>query len=286
MLSSPPSAPATARCHTSQLALNVTGPSATPTQQYQARVVLTNISAAPCTLSGFPGLELIGPASNGSAVYDPVRQVETPSPVLVGPGLNAVAALTALPGPGVCDAGAAWVPYEIHVTPPDETTYLDGPWPQRASVDNCQGGATHPGTFISALHPGTSASPPPQPSGLTGAGPFTGMWYHHGVGLTIEASGTGSASWRTYATCGQDPPPCDTFSGNVIDDGGHATFTVTALSAATATGQVLASADPHSAPVGPMTMTLDLANHLLYWSDFPGVAFCGPETTATEPCGA
>lgn len=284
---SPPApAPAGARCHTDQLTLTVTGPSVTPTQQYQASVVLTNISAAPCTLRGFPGVELIGPASNGSTTYDPVRQVEAPSPVLVGPGLNAVAALTAVPGPDLCDAGTAWVPYDLHVTPPDETTYLDAPWAMPASVDNCQGGATHPGTFIGPLHPGTSASPPPQPPGLTGAGPFAGTWSHHGVGMTIDASGTGSASWRTYATCGQDPPPCDTFSGDVIDDGGHATFTVTALSATTASGKVVASADPHSAPVGPMTMTLDPANRLLYWSDFPGVAFCAPETTARNRCGA
>lgn len=286
---SPPTPAATSasgpgRCHTSQLTLTVEGPTATPTTQYEARLVLTNISAAPCTLTGFPGVELVGDVSNGSKTYDPIRKADTPSKVLVGPGLNAVAPLTALPGPDVCDGATPWVPYEIDVTPPDETTHLESEWPN-LSVDNCQGGATHPGTYIGAVQPGNSA-PPPLAAGPTGAGPFTGGWYHHGIGVSITASGSGTAEWRTYATCGQDPPPCDTFSGNLIIDGGHATFTVTATSPTTATGQVEVTTDAKTAPVGPMTMTLDPAHHLLYWSDVPATAFCGPQSAPDSPCGA
>lgn len=237
------------------------------------------------TLSGFPGLELTGPSSNGSTTFDPVRRaVDTPSTVVVPPGLNAVAAFTALPGPDVCDAGTAWVPYNIDVTPPDETTSLPSSWPG-TSVDNCQNGATHPGTYIGVFRPGTSASPLP-PLTATGAGAFAGAWYHHGIAMTIAAAGNGTADWRTYSTCGQDPPPCDTFAGNVIEDGGHATFTVTAATATTANVQVLASTDRKEVPLGSSTMTLDLQNQLLYWSDWGQTAFCGTKSAPGSPCGS
>lgn len=280
-----PTAPASpSRCHTGQLSLTLDAPTVTPTTQYQSRLVLTNISAGPCTLAGFPGVELTGDVSNGSKTYNPIRQSESPTKVVVDPGLNAVATLTALPGPDVCDNGTPWVPFLIDVTPPDETTHLEAPWPE-LSVDNCQGGATHPGTYLGAFHPGNLA--PPTPAGLSGAGPFAGSWSHHGIGLRIDSTGSGTADWRTYATCGQDPPPCDTFSGNLITDGGHATLTVTAAGPTVANVQILDSTDTKNVPLGSTTMTFDFAHRLVYWADWPGTAFCGADSVIGPiTCGA
>jgi hypothetical protein len=51
----------------------------------------------------------------------------------------------------------AWVPMSVRVTPPDETTAISVAWIGR-SVDNCQGGATHPGTYIGPIQAGSAGS--------------------------------------------------------------------------------------------------------------------------------
>src|SRR5205085_464323 len=93
---------------------------------------------------GYPGFTLLGPPSNGSASYSPARQVGTPMVVTLPPGSMAHATFTFLRGPDVCNQGIPWIPTEVLTIPPDETSPLRVAW-TNGSVDNCQGGATHPG---------------------------------------------------------------------------------------------------------------------------------------------
>ncbi|HWF42478.1 MAG TPA: DUF4232 domain-containing protein [Acidothermaceae bacterium] len=141
-----PTAPATApRCATTSLDVALGDIKQTVNAQYQVPIVFTNLSAQPCSLLGFPGTEF------GAAGALPVDLVRTPAkPVRVSliPGGQAHAVLTFLAGPDpTCDAGGPWVPSTLTVTPPDDTTSVQVPWPG-GSVDDCQTGATHPGSFI------------------------------------------------------------------------------------------------------------------------------------------
>ena len=88
--------------------------------------------------------------------------------------------------------------------------------------------------------------------------------------------------WRTYRTCGTDPPPCDTFRGNAIDSGGHATLLITEQTAATASGRVSASTDPADLPIGPFSLR-SAPNAMLTLSPWPGSDYrlCGPKTPAS-----
>lgn len=140
-------------CLISDLRLGLSG-KAHSTQQYVMTLDATNISLSPCSLTGFPGFELVGPLSNGSTTYDPVRQSTTYSRVVLAPGATAHAAFTVLPGPDICDQGTAWVPTSVTVILPDATTPTSVPWPG-GSVDDCQGGATHPGTYIGPFTAGS-----------------------------------------------------------------------------------------------------------------------------------
>lgn len=118
-------------------------------------LVLDNASTSTCTLKGYPSFTLVGPLSNGSTSYSPGRQDATPTLVTLKPGSSAHATFTYLPGPDVCDSGTAWVPTEALATPPDGASSLHVKWAD-GSVDNCQGGATHPGTYIGIIAPGSA----------------------------------------------------------------------------------------------------------------------------------
>lgn len=140
-------------CLISDLRLGLSG-KAHSTQQYVMTLDATNISLSPCSLTGYPGFELVGPLSNGSTTYDPVRQSTAYAPVVLAPDATAHAAFTALPGPDICDQGTAWVPTSVTVILPDATTPTSVPWPG-GSVDDCQGGASHPGTYIGPFTAGS-----------------------------------------------------------------------------------------------------------------------------------
>jgi hypothetical protein len=120
------------------------------------------------------------------------------------------------------------------------------------------------------------------------AGVFAGTWFGHGRQLNIDGTGLGTLTWRTYTTCGQDPPPCDTTIGNEIFDGGDATVFLATISAVGASGRVVTSNTPDLFPVGPLTVRLDTATDLLYLSPTPfgqDVPLCGPKAAAGA-CGA
>jgi hypothetical protein len=164
----------------------------------------------------------------------------------------------------------------------------------------CNGSKPHAGnpsgspatrSAASGVTPAPAASepapnPPLEKDGR--AGPFAGTWVGHGRQLDIAGSGLGTLTWRTYATCGQDPPPCDTTIGNEIFDGGAATVFLASIGPASASGRVVSSNTPDPFPVGPLTVRLDTATDLLYLSPTPfgqDVALCGPKAAAGA-CGA
>jgi hypothetical protein len=134
-------------CAADSLSLS-TGPYGAPgdSAQIHFAVILTNISPEPCTLQGYPGVDLVGP---DEPVFGPTyslpRQSGDPQPITLAPGAAARSRLTFLPAPD------GWVPQTIVVTPPDATTQLQTPWiPGGISVAR-QDAATHPGTYIGPL---------------------------------------------------------------------------------------------------------------------------------------
>ena len=148
----PVTAGAPPRCVSSDMAARLVG-TASSQDQYKLVLELTNHDSKACTLTGFPGFELVGPMSDGSTTYDPVRQQVSYQAVTVPGGGTAHADFFALPGPDSCDAGQAWVPTSVSVTLPDTTTSFSVAWPG-GSVDNCQGGATHPGPYVGPVEAG------------------------------------------------------------------------------------------------------------------------------------
>ncbi len=136
------------RCSTSALDVSLGAATQPASTQYQVPVVFTNVSSAPCSLLGFPGVDF------GSAASQPlslVRAAGTPKRIAVAPGEQAHALLTYLTGPDpACDTAGAWTPTTVTITPPDETTSVQLVW-SGGSVDDCQGGATHPGSYIGPM---------------------------------------------------------------------------------------------------------------------------------------
>jgi uncharacterized protein DUF4232 len=143
--------------------LGATTTVAAPTQ-FAVDLVFQNQSSFICQLQGFPKVVLRGPRAT---TYTPVRAVVKPAVVKVQPGMTVHVRLTYLTGKDAdaCDRGRTWKPAAVDVTlpvagaRPFELTW-SGP-----KVDNCQGGATHPGTYVGAIErgDGASASPPRQP---------------------------------------------------------------------------------------------------------------------------
>jgi hypothetical protein len=134
-----------ARCTTTALNVSFGTPTAAATSQYRLPIIFTNVSTAPCSLLGFPGADL---SLAGALPLSLVRAAGKPARVELPPGASATAVLTYLVGPDpACDTGGAWTPTTATITPPDETTSVQIPWPGMA-VDDCQSGATHPGSYI------------------------------------------------------------------------------------------------------------------------------------------
>jgi len=117
--------------------------------QRHTTIVWTNTSSAPCTMTGFGGVDLKGPAdATFGPTYSLPRSAGQPTTVRLAAGAAAHTVITWLPpqdGPG-------WTPTGMLVTPPDETRSAELPWPGGAVLR--QDGATHPGTFIGPVGAG------------------------------------------------------------------------------------------------------------------------------------
>jgi hypothetical protein len=150
------------------------------------------------------------------------------------------------------------------------------------------GGPSAPAPTAAVTATGTDAVPNPPVDKKDRAGAFAGTWFGHGRTLTIAGTGLGTLSWRTYANCGQDPPPCDTTIGNQIFNGADATVFLTSVGPTSASGRVLTSNTPDSLPVGGLSVRLDSGADLLYLTPNPfgpDAALCGPKAAAGA-CGA
>ena len=144
-------APAHLRCHTSNLSVRLGRKTPVFAEQYSIPVVFTNHSDRPCSMVGFPGVDLQGPP-DPEPTTSLTRAVDsTPRTVDLPPGGAAHSRLTYLLGPG---GSCSWIPHTVVVTPPDETTQLSVAWPGNP-VDDCQAAATHPGTYIGPVEAGS-----------------------------------------------------------------------------------------------------------------------------------
>jgi hypothetical protein len=162
----------TARCHTSDLsaafgqkknlntAQSVQGELGALDHEMVA-LVYTNISKHTCTLFGFGGMDLHGPALAPSdslspkqgPVYSARRSVISPTSVRLAPGASAHTQIAYI----VPAADPKWVPGQVLVTPPDETIQLRVPWTVGDAVLLFDGGRNW-GPTISPVLPGARVS--------------------------------------------------------------------------------------------------------------------------------
>jgi len=120
-------------------------------------------------------------------------------------------------------------------------------------------------------------------------GPFDGVWYHHGFGMTVSEGGYGTFNWRTYTSCGAQPAPCDYNQGNEIIDGGYAVFSLESNGPTSASGHVFETDDARVVPFGPFTVKFHQRDDMVFVSFANGqLAMCGPKAAppASEQCGA
>jgi hypothetical protein len=138
---------ATTRCTTGDLAVTMEG-AADSDQQTTLHLWFRDTSSSPCTLYGFPGVEL---RTATGQTWDLVRSSQVPkTSVLLTPGGQAHALITYLPADP--SDTSPFTPATVVVTPPDERTQLSIIW--LGGPITYQDGATHPGTYISAIAPG------------------------------------------------------------------------------------------------------------------------------------
>lgn len=111
-------------------------------------VIFTNTSDHPCTLDGYPGVELVGPDDPmWGPVYQLPQEAGQPQPVTLPPGASATSRLTFLADPD------GWVPTTIAVTLPNAAGQMEVPWIAGGIPVARQDAASHPGTYIAALQP-------------------------------------------------------------------------------------------------------------------------------------
>ena len=136
------------RCRTSGLRLRLEPGGASVAQgQYRLALVLTNTSGRSCTLQGFPGVDLKGPADTvNGPTYSLRRQAAMAARVTLRAGQSAGSQLTDLVGDG---EAKPWKPTTVVLTPPNETTPLTVAWTGNSVLR--QDGATHPGSYIGPM---------------------------------------------------------------------------------------------------------------------------------------
>ncbi|WP_216897716.1 DUF4232 domain-containing protein [Nocardia alni] len=133
-----------ARCHTgdlsarlgsqAQVQVNEQGELGAAGIHYNLPLIFTNNSAHACVMSGFPGVDLIGPGAPYS-----LPRTGTPASVTLAPGASAHSTIYYIDPSGSAPAGetaSLWIPTHLEVTPPNETTQLSVPWGVGDPVDN------------------------------------------------------------------------------------------------------------------------------------------------------
>jgi hypothetical protein len=104
---------------------------------------MTNQGSSACTMTGFPGVDLVGSArGQQNYTWSLERATVKYSTVTLQPGGLAHFDLEYLPA---SSGNTIMTVFKLVVTPPNAFTHADVTWTQ--SVD-LQDAATHPGTFI------------------------------------------------------------------------------------------------------------------------------------------
>ena len=113
------------RCHTGGLSGHVEGHGEGAGQRYAA-LGLTNTTGSPCTIYGYPGLQLVD--GSGAALPTQAQRDQAQSPTLltVQPQQTVWATLhwTVVPADDEATTFCAPNPKQLRVIPPDETTQL------------------------------------------------------------------------------------------------------------------------------------------------------------------
>lgn len=127
--------------------------------------------------------------------------------------------------------------------------------------------------------PATTTAPT---QGTPDLGAFAGEWYHHDFGMTIDHSGGGTFAWRTFADCGNDPPPCDDLAGHQISPGGYALFVLSPPTGTSVSGRVFESNQAKVVPMGLLNIRLDKPDDMVFvvFADGQHLAVCGPDAKA------
>jgi len=119
-------------------------------QQTTQVVDLTNKGSTPCTMAGFPGVDLAGTANGQSNYTWPLARSSVHySQVTLQPGGTAHFNLTYLPF--ATGDGMDMTVTKLVVTPPNTFTQAQLTWNQHVLL---QDGATHPGTYIGPVTAG------------------------------------------------------------------------------------------------------------------------------------
>jgi hypothetical protein len=116
--------------------------------QRYATVVLTNTSKKSCTVTGYPGLQLVG--ASGQPVATKVIRKKKPAPATVklaagASASSAIAFSVVASGAEPTDGPCRPEPTSVQVIPPNQTTAVTAPW-SLGSV--CDGGRIKANAFV------------------------------------------------------------------------------------------------------------------------------------------
>ncbi|MEU6228363.1 DUF4232 domain-containing protein [Streptomyces sp. NPDC047042] len=143
------------RCHTADLKAGfATGGDAAPemgqtTKQTQAFIWFTNKSSRTCTLSGFPGVDMVG-AQSTDGTWSLARSSKRPVKITLEKGDTVDFSINLLPVAKSTPKKEKFVPKQFLVTPPNETKHFTLTWPFGGQILK-QDGATRPGTYVNPI---------------------------------------------------------------------------------------------------------------------------------------
>ncbi|MFI5806483.1 DUF4232 domain-containing protein [Streptomyces sp. NPDC051561] len=140
--------------------------------QHEVVINLTNKSTAPCTLNGYPGVDLVGAPTDTlpDGTWSLARETTSkPRSTTLQPKATASFSLTYLPYSAQGNAPESELrATKLVITPPNETHSATLPWEFGPVL--LQDGATHPGTHVGPIGPmkkprkKSSATSPKRPS--------------------------------------------------------------------------------------------------------------------------
>lgn len=138
------------RCQASDLRFSLGAGSGGSGNQKTQAIDMTNMGSAPCTMAGFPGVNLVGSAKGKPDYTWPLARQSASYDVVTVPAGGAahfvMTYLVANPGAGPnIDVG------HLVITPPNDYSHGTLNWFINITL---QDGATHPGTYISPVKPG------------------------------------------------------------------------------------------------------------------------------------